>query len=585
MTPSLVAPGGGVSPIADSGRLLADLALHLTLTALPIAAAMLLGAAAGLRRLPLLLALGLAASGLVAILSFWAFYASLLVGKTFIYMVPGGSVLVIVATLRSGRVERGLLRELGTPLALWALGSAFIVYLGFLHGGSGEPFQMASVRFSSQLPPDSAIPGWFADWFFAHSHHATPPAFPGEWLGSDRPPLQVGYLLSQHGFGWDRTGLHAQAIGVVVQQLWIVGLWALLLAGGVGRRARGLAVSALLVSDLVIVHGFFVWPKLLPAAFLLVAAALLLRPGWVELRRDRRAGALVGALVSLALLAHGASVFGLAPLAVFALAGGLPGRGWLAAAVAAGLVLLVPWGAYQHFAEPPGNRLTKWMLAGVEPIDGRGTVETILDSYGEAGFGGTVENKWRNFEVMVGGSPGWGRLKRAAEAAGSGAWKAAAFELRQLFFFNLFPSLGLLLLGPVAMAVARLRGRPDGPEWRLAVLCWAAVLAGCLVWGLLLFGGPQSNASIHVGTLMIPLLALAASVLGLCAALPRLAPWRVGLSAALTLALYAPALSPPVGSAYSVWAGALAAAALAGFVALAFRGAAASGSPNTLARR
>lgn len=581
--------------MSDAVNLLALLSLHLVLTALPLVAAMLAAAAAGVRRPSLLLCIGLAASGLVAITSFWAFYASLLVGKTYMYLVPFGSLLAIVACRRGGRIERALLRELATPLALWALGSVFLTYLGFLHGDGGDPLGMAALRFSGgQLPPDNVIPGWFADWFFHHSHHGTPTRFPGEWLFSDRPPLQVGYLLAEHGFGWSHDGIREQVIGTIVQQLWILGLWALLLAARVGRRARALVVVALMLSDLVLVHGFYVWPKLLPAAFLLAAGALFLGPGWGELRRDRRVGLLFGALVSLALLGHGASVFGLAPLAVFALAAGLPDRRWLGAALVAGLVLLVPWTAYQHFADPPGDRLAKWMLAGVEPIDQRGVLETIADSYGEAGVGGALEHKWHNVGTIVGDPPAWERFESGIGDLGDGDWKGAVTYFRWLFFFSLLPSLGLLALGPVAMALARLRGRRrDGPEWRLAALCWWAVLCGCAAWALLMFGTSQSSTSIHVGTLAIPLLALGACVLGLCAALPRLAPWWVGLSALLTLAIYTPSLSPPEGSAYSFWAAAAACLALAGFVAVAFRG---PGDPeerrrgrseaaNTLARR
>lgn len=91
-----------------------------------------------------------------------------------------------------------------------------------------------------------------------------------------------------------------------------------------------------------------------------------------------------------------------------------------------------------------------------------------------------------------------------------------------------------------------------------------------------MFGGPESNASIHVGSLMIPLLALAACVLGLYAVLPRFALWWVGHSAVLTLVLYVPALTPLENSAYSFWAALLALAALAGFAVVAFRGAATS---------
>ncbi|HET7590878.1 MAG TPA: hypothetical protein VFK14_11940 [Solirubrobacterales bacterium] len=560
--------------MADAANLLALLALHLVLTALPLAAAMLAAACCGVGRPSLLLCIGLVASGLVALTSFWAFWASHTVGMTYAYLVPFGSLLLIVACLRSGRLERALLRELATPLALWALGSVFLAYLGFLHGGSDDPLNMAALRFSGgQLPPDNLIPGFFADWFYLHSHHGTPALFPGDWLFSDRPPLQVGYLLAEHGFGWSGNGMREQVIGVIVQQLWIVGLWALLLAARIRRRARALIVVALMFSDLVVVHGFYVWPKLLPAAFLLAAAALFLGPGWAELRRDRRAGLLLGALVALALLGHGASVFGLVPLAVFALAAGLPDRRWLGAALVVALGLLLPWTAYQHFADPPGNRLAKWMLAGVEPIDERGTLETIADSYREAGLGGALENKWHNVGTITGDAPAWERFENAVDDLGGGDWEGAAVELRWLFFFSLVPSLGLLGLGPVAMALARLRGRRgDGPEWRLAVLCWWAVLGGCLAWALLMFGTSQASTSIHVGTLAIPLLALAACVLGLCAVLPRLAPWWVGLSALLTLVIYTPSLNPPEGSAYSPWAAAAALLALAGFVAVAFLG-------------
>ncbi|HET7417577.1 MAG TPA: hypothetical protein VFJ61_08140 [Solirubrobacterales bacterium] len=570
--------------MADAARLLVILALHLALTGLPILAAMLLAARAGLRVTPLLLAIGLAASGLVAILSFWAFYASPLLGRSFGYLVAFGSLGAVVACLGSRRIDPDLLKDLAVPLLLWALASAFVVYLGFLHGGTADPLGMSTTRFSSQLPSDNVMPSWFADWFFHHGHSGSPPPFPGDWFAGDRPPLQVGYQLAERGFGWDATGLRGQIIGVVVQQLWVLGLWALLLAAGIGRRARALTMFAVLVSGLVIVHGFYVWPKLLPAALLLAAAALLLAPGWEGLRRDWRAAALFGGLLALALLAHGASVFGLAPLAVFALAAGLPSWRWLGAAAVVGAILLVPWAAYQKYDEPPGNRLTKWMLAGVEPIDSRGTVETILDSYGEAGWGGTLENKWRNVETMTGGSPGWKRLRTAVEDAGHGDWQGTAVELRQLFFFSLLPSLGLLLLGPLAMAVAWLHGRPDGPEWRFSLLCWLAVLVGCVVWGLLMFGGPESNASIHVGSLAIPLLALSACALGLYAVLPRFAPWYVGLWALLTLALCAPTLTPPEGSAYSVTAGLLAALALVAFPLVALQGDDASARANTLAR-
>lgn len=568
----------------DLANLLPILGLHLLLTALPLVAAMLFAARLGLRSTPLLLAIGLAASGVVATIAFWAYYAEPLIGRSFAYLVPLGSVATIVACIHDGGVERRLLRALATPLALWVLASAFLVLFGFLHGGTSEPLEMASTRFTSKLPPDNVIPGFFADWFFQHGHSGTPPVFPGDWLVSDRPPLQTGYVLSQRGFGWDDHGLHTQVLGVILQQLWIVGMWALLLAARVGRITRGLVAVTLLVSDLTIVNGFFIWPKLLPAAFLLAATALVVTPIWDTVRRDLRGALLLATLLGLALLGHGSSVFGVVPLAIVAIArGGLPSWRWIGVGALIGIVLLAPWSAYQKYGEPPGNRLTKWMLGGVYAIDDRSTGETVVDGYREAGVSDTLGNKLRNVGTIVGNGPALDRVEDALGAL-PGDPESTVRKLRELFFFQLLPSLGLLAIALPAMAYARVRGRPDSAEWRLALACWAIVLLGCAFWSLALFGGADSNASIHVGTLAIPALAFCGAVCGLRATFPRFAAYYAAIGALMMLALYAPAFDPVGGSAYSPLAGLLAAASLCAFVAVAFAGRRPSASANTLAR-
>ena len=64
------------------------------------------------------------------------------------------------------RLDRGLLRRLAMPLVLWALGSPFLVFLGFLHGGDGDPLDDgAATRFSARCPSDNDIPLFFAEWF------------------------------------------------------------------------------------------------------------------------------------------------------------------------------------------------------------------------------------------------------------------------------------------------------------------------------------------------------------------------------------------------------------------------------------
>jgi hypothetical protein len=569
----------------DSGTLLLLLLARLALTGLPGVAAALFGARCGVRRVPVLLGIALTASGGVAMLAFWAYYADPSVGQTFAWFALLGSLLLGGWSLLGRRIDRSLLRALAAPAVLWALGSAFVLFLGFAHGGSDAPLSTAASRFSGPLPTDNDIPRFFSEWFFYHGHEA-PPLYPAGWLASDRPPLQVGYMLSQRTFGWDGgTGLNYQVLGVVLQQLWIVGLWALLVAVRLGRVTRGLAIAAVLVSDVAIVNGFYVWPKLLPAAFLLAAAALVLTPLWGELRRDYRAAALLAALFALALLGHGASVFAIVPLALVSAFRGLPSGRWVGVALIAGAVLVLPWVAYQRYGDPPANRLPKWMLAGASRIDDRSTGATIVDNYRRAGFGGALHNKAENFATMAGGAPAWELGERAVRDVGDGELGDAVASVREASFFYLLPSLGLLLLGPLAMAFGRRRRGRDPRGWRFALLCFATVLAGCLFWGLLLFGNLPSRTVIHVGSLALPILAICGCVAGLRAVLPRFAVYYVAVASLLSLAIYVPDLMPLPGTGWSPSALVLAAAALAGFVLLALRAPDAPGATNTLARR
>jgi hypothetical protein len=560
--------------MGDSGTLLPILALHLALTGLPGAAAALFAARRGMRRQPLLLAIGLAATGIVAIVSFWAFYADPLVGKAFAWLVPIASVATIAWSLAGRRIDRALLRGLAIPAALWALGSAFVLFLGFGHGGVDTPLATATTRFSGELPSDIDIPRFFAEWFYFNGHEGTVPVYPGGWLSSDRPPLQVGYVLSQRPVAWDGNGigLHYEVLGVVLQQLWIVGLWALLLAAGVGRVTRAVTVALVLVSGLVLVNGFYVWPKLLPAAFLLAAAALVLTPLWERLRGDPRAAALLAALLALALLGHGASVFAALGLAAVAALRGLPSLRWLGVAVAAGAVLMVPWLAYQSYGDPPGDRLQKWMLAGAVEVDERSTPEAIVDEYSEQGLGGAIHNKGQNFVTIAGGGPAFESARDAVEAAGEGELDDAVGRLRGIAFFYLLPSLGGLLLAPILMAARRRRRcrDPTGEsDWRFALVCFAVFGVSCLAWALLLFGSQPSRTVLHVSSYAMPLLAIAGAVAGLRAVAPRFSLWYLGALGALGLALYVPSLDPPPGTSYEAVPLLLAAASLAGFVVLA----------------
>ena len=570
----------------NGGTLLVIAVVQLALTAAPGVAAALLSLKLGVRNVPVLLGIGLAGSGVVAMLTFWVYYYVPHAGGLCAYTVLFGSIALTVWVWPAVSGHRDLLRKLSVPLGLWVLASLFILFFGFLHGHI-EDIQVPQYRFSTQpslFASDNLIPWFFSDWMFKGGP-GSPPIFEPGWLLSDRPPLQIGYVLTQRVFGWDERMTHYEVIGVVLQQFWVIGMWALLIAARVTRRTRSLAMVAALVSDVVLMNGFFVWPKLLGAAFVLAALALVVVPGQSTLRSHPLTVVLLGALAGLAYLSHGTSVFGLIPLAAIALWKGLPSWRWLAAGAAAICLLVLPWIAFQHYENPPGDRLLKWQLAGVpSPDDKRGTVEALLDEYGREGVGGTFENKLQNFLTMVGGNP----LDRPPEeghpfgdvgteygdafsATIEGNLAEAASKIREVRYWHLLWTLGILIFALPVIAVGRMRGHSrDGPDWRFARFCLLVCGIGALAWGLLLFGNEVGRTIVIAGSMALPLLAMVGVVAGLRATYPRLVNWFVGANVLTVLILYLPKLAPVTDNHISGFAAIAAVASLAGFIKLAF---------------
>jgi hypothetical protein len=551
------------------GPVLILLTVHFLLTVLPAAAAILFAHRLGITQVPLLLVIGLAATGAIAMLAFWTYFADPLAGRSLSYLVLFGSVLYIGWTAWDRGIDRDLLGKLAIPAALWLLGSAFLLFFGFLHGDPINPLQAAATRFRL-LPSDNDLPRYFEAWYYNHGHGGEIPFYPPDWLSSDRPPLQIGYGLLQRPFVLYNETTNYQVFAVMLQQLWIVALWALLLAARIGRLTRGLILCTVLVSDLALVNGFFVWPKLLPAAMLVAAAALLLTPLWQELKSKLWVGVLIGGLFGLAMMGHGSSFFGIVPLALIAAFRGMPSWRWIGAAALTGLVLIASWGAYQRYADPPGDRLTKLSLAGLPEKDDRGLGEAVTDAYREVGLGGAIHNKGQNFVTMVGGGPAFSSLRQGLrELTGSGGITGTVEQIRNVYFFDLLPSLGLLLIAPFVMLAARRRGRERPEEWSFALRCWLTVGIGALAWGLIAFGNLAARTVLHTGSYLLPLLAFAGAVAGLRATFPRFAVWYSAIAAAVMLAIYTPVLEVLPGTSYSALSATLAAAFLLAFVALA----------------
>jgi hypothetical protein len=203
------------------------------------------------------------------------------------------------------------------------------------------------------------------------------------------------------------------------------------------------------------------------------------------------------ALCALGYLSHGGAMFSLlalAPLTLFM----RPTKTMLVASLGIFLLLVLPWSCYQKFYDPPGNRLLKWHLAGVIPIDNRGAWETISTSYHKTSWSDILQNKGANVAQLFQDGP-WHLLNLSP---------ANVRDNRAAEFFHFFRALGLgswlLLLLP--WLAWRLRGDKSSTNFiRFSSLLAGWVALTLLVWVSLSFG--PGTTIIHSGSLA-PLLVL-----------------------------------------------------------------------------
>ena len=300
----------------------------------------------------------------------------------------------------------------------------------------------------------------------------------GQWLFSDRPPLETGFALLQWPLWGVHTQLGYQLLATGLQVSWLPALWTVLRVRGLGAGRVTTVVLMTAATGAVFFNTIYVWPKMLAGSLAVAALAILASRD----RDDRWAGAgiLAAALATLSMLAHGGTAFALIALAPFVY---LERRRITARSVtvcaAAAAALYLPWTLFQHFVDPPGNRLTKWMLAGVIPVTREGVLGTIAHQYLSLSLPQLLANKWDNVAALMAAGAMW-RTQTAAPAWTSGFLGLA--RLAQLY--DVLPAAGLLLLGLLALLFPSGR-RVLAPAWPLAVFTGLAAV----VWVILIWGG------------------------------------------------------------------------------------------------
>jgi hypothetical protein len=525
----------------DALILLLRVLLCVILTFLPSFAVCTFAIRKGTRSAIWLNFLALAQIGAVGYLSFWLWFASPIVGRIFSFCLPVASLAVLVHFFRSSDADgRKALKSLLFPAALTGTSALIVLSAGFLYGGIKTPLQTATSRFSHLLPADNQLPYYLAK---VMSHGRPPTPFFGDWLSSDRPPLQTGICLSQ--FAYCKGEITYEILSVVLQSLWIYALLLLLSSLRLDLRAVRLTLLTSLFSGFVFINSFYVWPKLLAAAFMLAFSALLLSP---DLLRDITSrpskAALGGALLAFALLAHGGAAFSVIGLGITVLLvhPRLALRKGVWVAVLACVCLYVPWTLYQKLYDPPGDRLLKWHLAGVTRVNSVPFGKTLVTAYSDLSFQQVINYKRRNLDAVVNGKGAyWSGLETLVTHMGKHNPEDAklvqqtAQGLRALCFFQTAPCLGFLMFGPVALLVGISR-RFRSQEWKAASTLYLYVGFTVVVWCLLSFG--PATTIIHQGSYAAMLLAFAAPILTFWASSPLLARLIALLQVALNTLLY-----------------------------------------------
>ncbi len=293
-----------------------------------------------------------------------------------------------------------------------------------------------------------------------------------DWLSSDRPPLQTGIVLSQYPFMPRPRELGYTVVSVIAQSLWIFGLWLLLSAVRIKPRAIALVLLTCLLTGFIFVNSFFVWPKLLAAAYLLGLMAALSHALIDPISLDRKLFIVTSAaLLAWGMLSHGASFFAVIGIGIVSLPF-IKRVSVKRIAVVLGLAFLLylPWMGYQNFFDPPGNRMLKYHLAGEMAVDQRSFGEALIAAYSELSFKQVLAYKIENFDAAAGRGFDYCRhlpllvkdlirpQSRAAELP------QLAGVLRGENFFFLWACLGCLIVGPFLLSG---RDQPPFPVKRV----------------------------------------------------------------------------------------------------------------------
>ena len=463
---------------------------------------------------PLVLGLiGLATLAAVGYLAFWAWFLNPRIGRVVGFLLPFVSVALCFKVARSvSDADWKLLRRTLSPLVLTLSVTLLVVFTCFSYGETANANAAARDRFAKRMPSDNELPFIFANGLI-DGWVRSPMA--GDWLSSDRPPLQTGMFLAHMPYIMQPRALDYTIVGIGLQSLWVFALWMLLSGYGVDRRLIALIIAVCLFSGFTFLNSVYIWPKLLAATYAIAGASVLLANKLEPIRSRPLGLALAAALITFGLLAHGGTMFailGLVPMMLVLRR--IPNVRSCWAALAAVAILYLPWFLYQKLVDPPGDRLLKWHIAGAIDVTPQPFGKLLIQNYRSRTLSQVIDNKIDNMKTVFGGDSALAksfidtfRGFFIGGDAGTNMIDTSSLDVRVIKGFRFFPELDILIVGFLAITVGGVR-QLRTPTWRFSLTLTGWVAATILIWCALMF--IPGSTVLHQGTYAIVILSYAA---------------------------------------------------------------------------
>jgi len=202
----------------------------------------------------------------------------------------------------------------------------------------------------------------------------------GDWLSSDRPPLQTALL-----FFFKTNGLSdvSYLVYSVSLQLLVI-IFSIYLFDRVfsSKLLKYILFCLIFFNGMVFVNTIFVWPKMLSALYQAMALYYVYVI-IIEQSKKKLYYVLFGLSFILAFLSHGGGIFYLIGLGLILAVYSYNTKQFLNLQYTflTISILYLPWMIYQKFIDPPGDRLLKWHLADQIEITDKSFLDIIIQKY------------------------------------------------------------------------------------------------------------------------------------------------------------------------------------------------------------